>query len=197
MIKIGHRGACGYEPENTLRSFQKALGFNEPAYAHLPLILDINRSKLSKRFAETSLLDYKAKEYLPEAMINFLAFIGWHPKNDREILSRDELIKEFDIKRAQKAGAVFDERKLNWLQKKHFDKLSNEDVVEKLMSILKENNIKTSKEFLAKVLKVERERIKTINEFLDVAGFFFKLPDYDAKLLVWQNEDLLKTKSVL
>lgn len=177
--------------------FQKALGFSEPAYAHMPLILNADRSKLSKRYVETSLLDYKKQGYLPEAIVNFSALLGWHSKTDQEIFSREELIKEFDIKRVQKAGAVFDPRKLDWLQKKHFDKLSNDEIIGKLEPILKENDIKTSRSFLTKVVGIERERIKTLNEFIDLAGFFFKLPDYKATLLAWQNEDLQKVKSIL
>ena len=94
---------------------QKALEFDEVKYAHLPLILAPDRSKLSKRYIETSLDEYKKLGYLPEALVNFMALLGWHPQDDREILKKDELISEFDIKRVQKAGAVFNIDKLEWL----------------------------------------------------------------------------------
>lgn len=177
---------------------QKALDFGEPIYAHLPLILSADRSKLSKRFAETSLLDYKRQGYLPEAVVNFCAFLGWHPKGDREVFSPDELIGEFDLKRVQKAGAVFDVKKLEWLQKKHLEKLSGEEIVNKLRPVLEAAGITTTtKAFLTNVVSVERERITTFGDFADTAGFFFQLPEYQPTLLAWQKEDLSKVKIVL
>ncbi|MBI2096926.1 MAG: glutamate--tRNA ligase, partial [Candidatus Sungbacteria bacterium] len=177
---------------------QRALGFREPTYAHLPLILNADRSKLSKRFAETSLLDYKRQGYLPEAVVNFCAFLGWHPKGDREVFSPDELIGEFDLKRVQKAGAVFDVKKLEWLQKKHLEKLSDKEIVNKLRPVLEAAGITTTtKAFLTNVVSVERERITTFGDFADTAGFFFQLPEYQPTLLAWQKEDLSKVKIVL
>jgi len=176
---------------------QKALGFPHPQYAHLPLILGPNRQKLSKRFAETSLLDYQAKGYLPEAVINFMALLGWHTKEDREIFTREELIEAFDLKRVQKAGAIFNSEKLDWLQKEHSKKLSVEDIAERLMPALKKRGIKTTKTFLKKIVEVERARLKTLSEFPDLAGFFFQLPDYEVETLIWQNEPLPKIKQIL
>lgn len=176
---------------------QRALDFEGPVYAHIPLILNADRSKLSKRFAETSLLDYKNQGYLPEAVVNFLAFLGWHPKTDEELFTLDKLIKEFDLKRVQKAGAVFDPKKLDWLQKKYLYRLKNDEIVERLEPILKENNIKAPKSFLEKLVEMERGRITTFREFVDESRFFFKLPDYQTALLAWQNEDLAKVKLTL
>jgi len=178
---------------------QQALGFKEIEYAHLPLILSRNRSKLSKRLAETTVFvsDYKDQGFLPEALINFLALLGWHPKNNKEIFTTDELIGEFNLRRVQKAGAVFDFQKLDWLQKEHLKRLENCEIVSRLLPILSEKNIKASRAFLEKVVAVEKSRLKTINEFMDTAGFFFKLPDYGAELLQWQKEPLSKTSNNL
>ena len=94
---------------------QRALGFEEPRYAHLPLILNPDKSKLSKRYLETSLNDYRERGYLPEAILNFIALIGWHPSDEKEIFSKEELINEFNLKKVQKAGAIFSVNKLDWL----------------------------------------------------------------------------------
>ena len=94
MMEISHviRGEdhLSNTPKQIL--FGKALGFSEPTFAHLPLILSADRSKLSKRYAETSLIEYEKQGYLPEAMVNFLVLLGWHPKGDREVFKVSDLI---------------------------------------------------------------------------------------------------------
>lgn len=176
---------------------QKALGFSEPEYAHLPLILNPDKSKMSKRFADTALSIYKERGYLPEAIINFLALLGWHPKDNRELFILKNLINEFDLKRVQKAGAVFNQEKLDWLQKEHMKNLTVEEVMNRLKPILEEKNIKTNKKFLKRVIESEKPRLKTTNEFIDLAGFFFRLPEYEASLLIWQEESASKIKNIL
>jgi len=165
---------------------QKALGFDEPKYAHLPLILAPDRSKLSKRYLETSLTDYKNQGYLPEAMINFLALLGWHPKDNREILSREELINEFDLKRVQKAGAIFNVEKLDWLNSQYIKKISPEGLAEKLKDFIPAEWLtEENKELLVKAVDTEKERMKKLTDFRELADFFFELPDYEINLLAW------------
>jgi len=94
---------------------QEALGFPQPIYAHLPLILGSDRTKLSKRHGAISVSQYKKEGYLPEALINFMAFLGWNPGTDREIYSLPSLIKEFSLERVQKGGAVFNSKRLDYL----------------------------------------------------------------------------------
>lgn len=176
---------------------QKALGFDTPVYAHIPLILNPDRSKLSKRFAETSVLKYREDGYLPEALINFLVLLGWHPTDDREILSLEDLIKEFNIKRVQKAGAIFNQEKLDWLNNQYLKNLDAEDLAEKLMPLLHRENIYPEKHFLVKIVEVERERIKKLADFPSNANFFFKLPNYEAKMLLWKQRTISQTKETL
>lgn len=176
---------------------QKALGFDTPIYAHIPLILNPDRSKLSKRFAETSVLKYREDGYLPEALINFLVLLGWHPADDREILSLDDLIKEFSIKRVQRAGAVFNQEKLDWLNSQYLKNLSINDLAKKLMPLLQKENIYPEEQFLVKVVEVERERIKKLADFLNIARFFFELPNYEAKMLLWKQRTMFQTKETL
>ena len=104
---------------------QEAIGAPRPIYAHLPLILAPDRSKLSKRkHGESVSLDYyRDKGYSPEAMINYLALLGWNPGTEQEIFTLDELINVFDFSRVHKGGAIFDEKKLAWVNRKHFNKL--------------------------------------------------------------------------
>ena len=96
---------------------QEALGAPRPVYCHLPLILATDRSKLSKRHGAVALTDYRDQGYLPEAIINFLALLGWHPENDQELFGLEELVTEFQLERVQKGGAVFDQKKLDWFNR--------------------------------------------------------------------------------
>ena len=102
---------------------QEAIGATRPIYAHLPLILAPDRSKLSKRkHGESVSLDYyRNKGYSPEAIINYLALLGWNPGTEQEIFTLDELIKVFDLSRVHKGGAIFDEKKLAWVNRQHFN----------------------------------------------------------------------------
>lgn len=163
----------------------KALGFNEPEFAHLPIILSPHGGKMSKRFSDTSLNSYIEAGYLPEAMFNFLAFLGWHPKEDVEVMTADEIIKEFDIKRVQKGGAVFNMEKLDWLNSFYIKNMDDDSF------------IKSAGEYLPGGWKLTPEIVKTIksrvvkfSEVKDFVDFYFELPDYDADLLRWKGETL-------
>ncbi|OGM91401.1 glutamate--tRNA ligase [Candidatus Wolfebacteria bacterium RIFCSPLOWO2_01_FULL_38_11] len=175
---------------------REALGFEHPKYAHLPLILAPDRSKLSKRYLETSLSDYKRQGYLPEAINNFLALLGWHPENDREIFSQEEIIKEFDLKRVQKAGAVFNIEKLEWLNAQYIKKTDSKELVKKLTDFIP-SEWQKDKAFISKMIEAEKERIKKLTDFKELAGFFFELPEYDGELLKWQEQSFEKTASNL
>lgn len=175
----------------------RALGFSEPIFAHLPLILSPDRKKLSKRFTETSILEYREAGYLPEAIVNFLVLLGWHPKGDREIFSLSELIQEFDLKRVQKAGAIFNTEKLDWLNSQYLKKISNDELISRLTLQLEERGARLNKRMLKKLVDLERERMKKLSDFTKLTGFFFELPDYEPKLLIWKNDTAAKTKDVL
>ena len=154
----------------------RALGFNEPDYAHLPLVLAPDRSKLSKRHLVTSLNDYKKTGYLPEAMINFLALLGWHPIEDRETITKEELIREFSLERVQKAGAVFNLQKLDWFNAYYIRQLEDEELTKRLIPFVKPLDWVKNQEFLTKVAAVEKIRLKKLSDFSNLASFFFKLP---------------------
>lgn len=106
----------------------EALGFDRPTYAHIPLIMSPRGGKLSKRDPEViPALDYRDLGILPESLVNFLAFIGWNPGDDREIMSIDELVQEFDISKVQKGGGVFNIDKLHWINKQYLNSYSSEE----------------------------------------------------------------------
>ncbi len=171
--------------------FLRALGFKEPIYAHIPLILNPDRSKMSKRFADTALLEYRNKGYLPSAIVNFMALLGWHPKDDKEVLTADEIIKGFDMSRVQQSGAIFNEEKLNYLNREHIKKLSEKEIADLLAPFIEAEAGEGAKELDEKMLKniiaVERTRAVTLKDFVTGGKFFLHLPDYEPSLLIWKN----------
>lgn len=177
---------------------QRALGYKTPVYAHLPLLLDEKRAKLSKRAGETSLLAYRENGYVPEAMLNYLALLGWNPKNDRELFSHDELIETFSLKGIQKGGAIFSMHKLDSLNKEYIRKLSLADLREAVQPFFKKAPM-LPEEKLEAALATEQERISTLKELAQSIQFF--LPDgpgnYEATLLVWRKSDTKTTVEVL
>jgi glutamyl-tRNA synthetase len=163
----------------------EALGLGVPQFAHLPLILNPDRSKMSKRFADVSLRDYREKGYLPEAIVNFIAFLGWHPREDKDVMSREELIAEFDLHRVQKAGAVFNAEKLDWLNGHYLNKMEPEALIEAAKPYTPESWRLTPA--IAASLK---GRIKKLSEIRELVDFYFELPAYDRELLAWKDIQL-------
>ena len=179
---------------------QRALGFREPVYAHMPLILNADRSKMSKRFSDVALAQYRGKGYLPEALFNFLALLGWHPKDDREVLSAKDLIKEFELSRVQQSGAVFNEEKLEWLNREHLKKMSDKEIAKEILAlvpVLPADGVPHDEATLEKIVSVERGRASTLRDFITKGEFFFKLPDYEPALLVWKESSTEEARTIL
>lgn len=170
---------------------QRVLGLKTPKYAHLPLILDPDRSKMSKRYSATSVQEYKKLGYLPEALVNFMALLGWHLKEDQEIFSRKELIKEFSLNRVQKSGAVFNIEKLDWLNSQYIKNSSKEQLWDGLKDIFGEELL--SSKMADKLIDLSRERLTKLSDFKIINDFFFDLPDYQPALLIWKNTPKEKT----
>lgn len=186
---------------------QEALGFKTPLYGHMPMILGSDKSKLSKRHGATSLMEYKKDGYLPEAMINFIAFLGWNPGDEKEFFSLQELIDAFDITQVSTSGAIFNIQKLNWLNGYYIRQKTNTELSELCMPYLKEAGLVdeyTDQEMVEKIIAVEKDRIKKLLEIAEITEFFFRLPDYPAGLLIWKKsnkertlESLMATKNLL
>lgn len=153
-------------------------GWQAPIFAHLPLLLNPDRTKLSKRQGDVAVEDYKKQGYQKEALINFIAFLGWNPGDEREIFSLFELEKEFSLDRVGKSGAVFNIEKLNWINGQHLRLETIESLLNQLKPILETYNIKASDEYLKKVIRCMRERVNFLHEFITVSSYFFKDPEF-------------------
>ncbi len=162
----------------------RLLGYPVPQYAHLPLLLNSDRSKLSKRQGDVAADEYRQKGYLPEALTNFIAFLGWNPGTTDEIFSLDQLIEAFSLDRVQKGGAVFDLQKLDWLQGQWMRLLPEEEFAKRAREASAEKvpQVHDDKDFLKKALLI-RERITFFTEAPDMLGFFYTRPKPDLELL--------------
>lgn len=178
----------------------KYFGWEPPKFAHLPLLLNLDRSKLSKRQGDVAVEDYAKKGYLPEALVNFVAFLGWNPGDDREIFSLEELIKEFQVNKIGHAGAVFNLEKLNWYNKEYLKKKDNLELVELMKPFFKEVGIHTEEktaEWLSKTINLEKERATTLFELAENLKFVFALPEYTGDNLVWKKSNAEEAKNIL
>jgi len=182
-------------------SIQEALGFKTPIYAHLPLILSHDRSKLSKRYVDTAILDYKKMGYLPNALINFLVLLGWHPsagglnkknESEKELYSMEELSSLFNLKKVQKSGAAFSIEKLNWINGQYIKSSSSDELINHLGGLVPDSWL-TDKAKLSKIMDVEKARIEKLSELLDSSRFFFEIENYDSELLVWKDSNREET----
>jgi len=203
---------------------QEALEFPSLEYAHLPLILGPDKAKLSKRDNVVSVSEYKEMGYLPETIVNFIAFLGWNPGTEREIYSINSLIKEFSLEKVQKGGAVFNIKRLDYLngfyiRQKPINKINElcipylikKGMIKSIFAsepIFEEYNGKISEEFIIteteeKILKSDiekmvalyQERMKTLSEIPELIDFFFKDKlEYDKELLKWKEAKEKETK---
>lgn len=166
----------------------EALDAKHPIYAHLPLILGADKKKLSKRYLDASIMDFKNNGYLQEAVLNFLVLIGWHPEENKEILNIDEMKKKFSLKRAQKGGGIFNLEKLDWFNAYYIRNSATEKLMETMENFAPDYWLK-QKNLFKNVLDIEKGRIKRLADFKETAGFFFELAEYEKDLLVWKNAD--------
>lgn len=180
----------------------KAFGWEVPEFAHLPMILGSDKKKLSKRHGAVSFLDYKREGYLPEALVNFMVFLGWNPGGEREIFSIDQLIKEFDLDKVHKAGAIFNVDKLDDINGHYIREMNIKDLTNKCVQYLEKEYLDRKKdnwvikktgeeinlEYLEKVVVLEQERMKKLSEIGDLTSFFFEEElNYDPELLIWKK----------
>jgi len=180
----------------------KAFGWQPPKFAHLPMVLGPDRSKLSKRHGAVAALEYKKLGYLPEAIINFIALLGWNPKTEREIFSLKELIKEFDLAKVNKASAVFNIEKLDWMNGQYIKKMDIGLAIQARISHYYKNK---GKEYdISDSLKttgtsaLEINRLNTFNDPSEIADYTLNdVGDYDADMLKPKGESADSTIRVL
>ena len=168
----------------------ESLGLPVPQWAHLPLLLGADRSKLSKRHGALALLEYRDIGYLPEAMINFIALLGWHPKDEvGEVLDRDTLIREFSLERIQKGGAIVSTEKLDWLNKEYIKKLSIEEyrnIADSYVSRKIKSEYKSTA--FEKAIDAMRPRVSRLGELDSQLGEIIERVQYDKAVLLWRGK---------
>ncbi len=187
----------------------RSFGWDAPEFAHLPLILKpIGNGKLSKRdgdklgfpvfplewISDTNEKSsgYREEGFFPEAVVNFLALLGWNDGTDKEIYSLDELISSFDLSRVNKSGAKFDPEKNKWFNHQYLIQKSNEELADYFMPLLQQKNIVANKEYVAQVIGLVKDRAYFVNDFYELSSFFFEVPTtYEEKATKNWNADTI------
>lgn len=189
----------------------KMFGWEAPEFAHLSLLVNEQKQKLSKRHGDVSVEDFKEKGYLPEAMINFIAFLGWNPGDEREIFSLSELEKEFSLEKVGKSAAVFNREKLDWYNREYMRSMSCSELTRRAIPFFvnaglidhvshnmyhvsnanenaRNNKSELDNEWLQRVVALEKERASTLVELVDSVVFIFANSlEYEPELLVWKK----------
>lgn len=170
----------------------ESIGAQVPHFAHIPLLLAADRSKLSKRHGALPMTEYRERGYIPEALVNFMALLGWHPSDDRELMSLPEIIQTFSLERVQKSGAIFDEEKLTWFNRQYMNKLSLDQFQSYAGPFLPEWIAGTSTQFvrLAPILRSKAAVLSDIPQLLGPSGelgFVNKEQPYSAEMLLWKK----------
>ncbi|MDP2705482.1 MAG: glutamate--tRNA ligase family protein [Patescibacteria group bacterium] len=177
---------------------QEAIGAPRPAYAHLPLILAPDRSKLSKRNGGMSIRECRERGYLPEAVINYLALLGWNPGTDQEKLSLENLILQFRLNKIQKGGAVFNPEKFNWVNKEYIRDLPQEKMTEIIGQYAAAAGKTLPGEMAVKITPLVTERVEKLEDLKAMfdsgeLDFFVGTPEYPAEKLSWKDTPKEKT----
>jgi len=161
----------------------RALGFPLPVFAHIPLIVGVDRARLSKRFGATSVDEYRQVGYLPEAFVNYLVLLGWGPGGDRELIAGQELIEAFDLAKVRKTAAQFDQRKLDWLNSQYLKRTPLPRLAELLAERLTAKGWLSAdydRAWLARLAALLQDRLRVLEDIEDEHAFFFREPpDYE------------------
>ncbi len=167
---------------------QEALGYERPIYAHYPLHLGSDRSKLSKRTGDVAVRSYREKGYLPEALLNYIALLGWTPPSGKEIMSLAEMVEEFELEQLHKSGAVFDMEKLRWYNRQYLVQVSDESFLKEILHRVPEWQTPIAK----KIMPLVKERISVWGDLDELKGefdFFFSQPSLDASKIPGKGSD--------
>lgn len=195
LMGITHVFRAEEHLSNTLRQqmIYESFGYKTPQFGHLSLVLGQDRQKLSKRHGATSCNEYKKRGYLPEALLNFLALLGWSPNNDQEVFSIPELIQAFSETRLNASGAVFDEEKLKWMNATHLRALPTQELWARLQPFLKEENISCpqDKEWVGKALELFKSYMETLVDgvalFKAIDDNHYAIGDEGQEALSWET----------
>jgi glutamyl-tRNA synthetase len=180
-----------------------AFEWEKPLFAHLPLLLNPDKSKLSKRQGDVAVEDYRAKGFLKDALVNFVALLGWNPGTEQEFFYLNELVEQFSLERVHQAGAVFNLDKLNWLNFEHLRKLPDEEVLKMLkveLSNSKFGGKEFADEYLLRVIEAMRPRVSFVKDFVEPSSYFFEAPtqyEEDAVKKRWKEDTPTHLKKLL
>ena len=162
----------------------RALGLNEPIFAHLPMILGSDKKRLSKRHAATNVQEYKDKGFTATVILNYLSLLGWNPDSDKEIFSNNELIESFQFDQVQKKSAVFDEKKLLWISQQHLTEMSVRDAMNEIYKLNPDWGDGLDWNYLKEIVKLIKDRSKTISDIAEMSELFFQDSlEYDKELI--------------
>jgi glutamyl-tRNA synthetase len=161
----------------------EAIGAEIPAYAHVPLLNGPDGRKLSKRHGAITVEDFRAQGYLPEALVNYLALLGWSYDDHTEIMSRDELVERFTLDRVGTSAATFDYKKLEWLNGMYLRALSTDEYADRLVAHLREQGYEWDEQLIRQAAPLVQEKIATLGEFPAFAGFLFARVEPDPEAL--------------
>jgi glutamyl-tRNA synthetase len=168
----------------------RALGWNVPEFAHVPMILGSDKKRLSKRHGAASVEEFDKAGYLPEALVNYLALLGWSPGKDREIMGMDFMVQQFSLSDISKNAAVFDEKKLDWMNGQAIQKMDERALVERLAprfrekGLLLDTDADGGEKMLTGCIRLLKPRAKRLTDFVRSSGYFFNDPDsYDAQAI--------------
>ncbi len=165
----------------------EAFGWSIPKFAHLPLLLNSDHSKLSKRQGDVAVTDYLTKGYLPEAVINFVALLGWNPGTDREVFSHDELAEHFDLAKVNKSGAVFNVEKLDWLNSQYLRTIPQEQYLSLTHPFVQE--LTDDAALRDRVLLLVRDRVVKTSDVVQLTDYLFKQSfDFSTVSLTWKTQ---------
>ena len=179
-----------------------ALAYEPPQFAHLPMILGPDRAKLSKRHGASSILEYREQGFLHEAMVNFMALLGWSLDDRTDVMSREVLLEHFSLERIGRAGAIFDREKLLWMNGVYIRQLGQEELARRMVPFLeRESDAGAALEdrgYMLGIVPLVRERLKTLADAADVTSYFFMEElDYDPALLIQKGMDADATRGAL
>jgi len=158
----------------------EALGYETPMFGHVPLILGGDKKRLSKRHGATSVGEYQDRGYLPETLFNFLVLLGWSPGEDREIMTKEEMIEAFDLRRLLKKSSVFDEEKLRWMNGKRIREMQDEELLPRLRPYTPPKYNHIPDHVLRRIIPLMKERMFFLSDFFTSGKYFFEDPEvYD------------------
>ena len=173
----------------------EALGYRTPEFAHLPMILGPDRKRLSKRHGAAGIQEFRNAGYSADALLNYLVILGWNPGTEQELFTREEMVAQFDIRKVQKKGAVYDEKKLHWIAGQHLARVSEEKILQSIRGEDPNWQRHAKDEYIHNILKLMKIRAKTLNELKDMTGYFFSDPvtfDHNVAAKRWKDKSLNK-----